>query len=161
MSESPDVRTNASGRYYTNGQSFSPDKWKTVVDLYDKEVESAGKCRSRKLTKVAGVSRSSADKAILHRMTGEPIRMKRGTVVRGVGSRIGLNPEHHAYLYELYKRKPRRPRDSYVSKIRKRYGINISEMFMSRWFKTIGPFKGNLRETSLFPPSKDSPRVSK
>ena len=153
MSESPDVRTNASGRYYTNGQSFSPDKWMTIIDFYDKEVETTGKCSSRELARVAGVSRSSASKAILHRMTGEPIRMKRGTAVRIVGSRIGLNPEHHAYLYELYKRKPSRPRDSYVSKIRKRYGINIPGVFMSRWFKTIGPFKGNLRDFPL-PPFK-------
>jgi hypothetical protein len=27
---------------------------------------------------------------------------------------------------------------------------------MSRWFKTIGPFKGTLRLTSKFPPAKDS-----
>ena len=122
-------------------------------------MEAAGKCSARRLSTLAGVSRTSAKKAIDHQMTGKVIAAKRGTKARGVGSRIGLLPEHHAYLYDLYKRKPGRPRDVYVYKMEKKYGISITEMFITRWFKNIGPFKGNLRETSLFPPDKDSPRV--
>ena len=35
------------------------------------------------------------------------------------------------------------------------FDIELSEMFITRWFKKIGPFKANLCLTSKFPPNKD------
>ena len=74
---------------------------------------------------------------------------------------IGFSAEHYAYIYTLYFRNPARTRDVYVSRLHKRSKISVSPELISLWFKTIGSFKENLRETSLFPLDKDSVRVQK
>ena len=85
-----------------------------------------------------------------------PPSLKQGNGRVGVGSMCGFTMEHHLYIYHLYQRNPSRQLLGYVKKIKKKFEITISEGFMSRWFKTIGPFKGTLRLTSKFPPAKDS-----
>ena len=83
-----------------------------------------------------------------------PPSLKQGNGRVGVGSMCGFTMEHHLYIYHLYQRNPSRQLLGYVKKIKKKIGITISEGFMSRWFKTIGPFKETLRLTSKFPPAK-------
>ena len=156
---SSNVSANTHGTYYQQGKSFSEDRWSYIIDIYDTITHDTGSCSIRQLARSASVSRNTAEKAIKFTHKGNIVYPNQGHLQRGVGVRKGLKSEHHAYLYRLYVRKPSRPRDAYVSKLRKRYGVQISVSTMSRWFKTMGPFKGNLRETSLFPPAKDSPRV--
>ena len=152
---------NKYGSYYVSGRPFTADRWVTIMDIYKDMVAMTGKCSIRQLAVVAGVSRTSAKKAIEYHEKGTIDYLPRGTKRKGIGSLIGFKPEHHAYIYELYSRKPSRPRDVYVSKLQEKFNISVSQQFISDWFKTIGPFKGNLRETSLFPPDKESPRVQK
>ena len=85
-----------------------------------------------------------------------PPSLKQGNGRVGIGSMCGFTMEHHLYIYHLYQRNPSRQLLGYVKKMKTKFGITISERFMSRWFKKIGPFKGTLRLTSKFPPAKDS-----
>ena len=56
--------------------------------------------------------------------------------------------EHHLYIYELYKSNPIIPLYGYCEELFNRFGIQVSEAFVKRWFDTIGPHKGSLRVTS-------------
>ena len=105
-------------------------------------MEAAGKYSARRLSTLAGVSRTSAKKVIEHQMIGKVIAAKRGTKARGVGSRIGLLPEHHAYLYDLCKRKPGRPRDVYVYKMEKNMASQSQRCLSHGGLRTLGLLRG-------------------
>ena len=48
----------------------------------------------------------------------------------------------------------------YVAAMFKReFDMDISRSFVSRWFHHIGPYKGTMRKTSIFPHKKGSPEV--
>lgn len=49
--------------------------------------------------------------------------------------------------------------EGYKQKLKKKFGLEVSPQFISRWFKEIGPFKGTMRKTSTFPPNRNSPEV--
>ena len=59
-----------------------------------------------------------------------------------------LNIDHHTYMYELYKNNPSMPLSGYCEEFFLRFGIQVSDVFIKRWFDTIGQFKGSLRVTS-------------
>ena len=59
-----------------------------------------------------------------------------------------LNINHHCFIYELYKNNPSMPLSGYCEEFFIRFGIKLSDVFIKRWFDTIGPFKGSLRVTS-------------
>ena len=85
-----------------------------------------------------------------------PSAARRGNMRRGVGSMKDLSGAHHFFIYRCYLRHPERSRASYVRKFHTEFNIELSEIFITRWFKNIGPFKGNLRLTSRFSPNKYS-----
>ena len=64
--------------------------------------------------------------------------------------------KHHQAIYSWYVKRPSRPIDGYVIKLKKRFGIIVSNSLMSKWFHSIGPFKGTMRLTSRFPPAKNT-----
>ena len=59
-------------------------------------------------------------------------------------------------MYYWYTKRPSRPIDGYVLKLQKHFGITVSNSLVSRWFHSIGPFKGTMRLTSKFPPAKNT-----
>ena len=81
---------------------------------------------------------------------------KRGHNKVGIGSLVNLKIHHHAFLYSLYKSNPGMPLYGYCEELSNHFNINVSEMFVKRWFDTVGPYKGTLRKTSNFPHHKDS-----
>ena len=82
----------------------------------------------------------------------------RGTNLRGPGPLAGLiDMEHHAYMYSLYCNNPKLPCDGYIYHIFKEFSILVSRLIITRWFQKIGPFKGTMRATSVFPPGKYTP----
>ena len=48
------------------------------------------------------------------------------------------------------------PLIGYLDVLEQSHDIIVSEIFIRRWFKTIGPFKGSLRATYRFPQGRDS-----
>ena len=101
--------------------------------MYDEIVEKDGKCSCRQLASQCRISKNSANKAINAAKPGTvPSASKFGHGKTGVGSLKKFEVEHHGYLYSLYLRNPSRPRIGYVEKIRKKYGIRISETFVTK-----------------------------
>ena len=153
------IHVNANGGYFENGKSFTQSKWTEIIAKYIREVNDNGSCSVRKLARIAMISRTSAQKAIdSYENRSEIVRKPRGTKRRGVGSLKKFEMKHHEYIYRLYRKNPSLPADGYIDKFYKKFGIEISRTFVSSWFHT-GPFKGTMRETSTFPPNRDSPRV--
>ena len=87
-----------------------------------------------------------------HNLDSTPFLKKNAR--KGVGSYKRLKMKHHAFIFSLYLSNPSLPNYGYFGEMKEKYGISISTSFISRWFKTIGPFKGNYRKTSRFPPAK-------
>ena len=54
------VNQDTRGGYYDDGKPFSPSKWATTLDQYEKEVEDHGKCTIRRLADRACISYCSA-----------------------------------------------------------------------------------------------------
>ena len=130
----------------------------SLGSLYQSEIEAHGSCTDRQLAVRGCVSRWAARKAIDSYEAGIvcPTPSVRGHGLRGVGAMSGLQMKHHEYLYKLYTANPSRPLDVYVSKLYKAFGLAITCSTMQRWFMTIGPFKGTMRVTSVFPDSRNS-----
>ena len=63
---------------------------------------------------------------------------------------------HHAFIFTLYLSNPALPNYGYCEEVERKFGIILSPTFITRWFRSIGPFKGNFRKTSKFPPAKYS-----
>ena len=144
------VCMNSNGGFYESGNSFSQSKWRSILEVYYRLLEKDGKCAVRTLAKEACISRSSAHKIIkLHKagVTSVPVS-KKGHGRKGTGSLYGLRMEHHLYIYQLYKSNPSMPLYGYCEELFNRFGIQVSDSFVKRWFDTIGPHKGSLRVTS-------------
>ena len=150
MSNVNTVYMNSNGGYYEHGSSFTQSKWRSVLQVYYAILEKNGKCTVRTLAKEAGVSNDSAHRIIKLQKSGMhsmPVS-KRGHGKRGIGTMKQLNIEHHTYIYELYKTNPSMPLSGYCEEFYNRFGIQVSDVFIKRWFDTIGRLKGSLRVTS-------------
>ena len=116
-------------------------------------------CSARRLATITGVSVRSALKAIdffEFGMENSPSGVSHGHGYSGPGSILGLQMEHHAFIYQLYVRNPSKPTAGYVQDLFDRFGVTVSNTTIHRWFMTIGPFKGTMRVTSRFPGSRNS-----
>ena len=149
------VDKNNQGGYYEKGRSFTPAKWFQIIALYQAELDLAGKCTIHRLTQIAKVGKHSAEKAITYYDLGFIPTLQKKTP-KGVGSLKGLKMKHHAFIYALYLSNPALPNYGYCEEMQKKFGICLSNSFITRWFKHVGPFKGNYRKTSRFPPAKYS-----
>ena len=149
------TENNSQGEYFEKGKAFGRAKWSEVIDFYQTEVKIAGKCSPRRLSQLARIGRKSADKAISYHHQGFIPSIQKQTV-RGVGSLKRMKMKHHAYIYTLYLSNPALPNYGYCEEMGKKFGLKLSPTFITRWFKTIGPFKGTFRKTSKFPPAKYS-----
>ena len=146
MNASSNLRLNGLGGVYSAGKAFPEAKWAEILIRYTNIILDEDQCSARCLSNECCISRGSASKVILYAEIGMlPPSLKQGNGRVGVGSMCGFTMEHHLYIYHLYQRNPSRQLLGYVKKIKKKIEITISEGFMSRWFKTIGPFKGTLR----------------
>ena len=128
MSRQPTVRRNMNGGYYESGSSFTHSKWVSILHDYETLLEKEGKCTVRMLAKAACISLHSAHRAInLHR-AGLSVMPKcqRGHGKKGVGSKKGFSVEHHAFLYDLYKRNPSMPTYGYCEEFKEIYGHSLS-----------------------------------
>ena len=104
---------------------------------------------------MAKIGRQTARKAIAFYAVGKIVPSQK-RAVKGVGVLKGMSMEHHAFIYCLYLDNPSRPNEGYCEELEREYGIRVSISFVTLWFKSIGPFKGNYRKTSRFPPAKFS-----
>ena len=150
------VHQNAVGGFYRPGKEFSKEKWVEIVAAYLATIEKDGKCSPWKLRQEAKISNHSALKAIAYYEAGIIPAVKRGHNRSGVGAFKSFEAKHDAYIYILYSKNPSRPIESYITKLRKKFGIDASESLITRWFHQVGPFKGTMRATSKFPPAKDT-----
>ena len=153
-SKHPAILLNNSCGMYQNGVPFASTRWAEVIQRYEREIQAHGECSSRRLATLERISRESARKAINHYRDGYsvvPVRMRRGHGLSGVGSLAGMVPQHHIFLYHLYKSNPARPLEGYVTEFVRKFGLVISGQLVSRWFQSIGPYNGSFRETSAFP----------
>ena len=149
------VDKNTQGGYYERGRKFGPAKWSTILQTYRTEVELNGKCTIRRLATLAQIGRNSAAKAVKYHDLGFIPSLSK-TTRKGVGSLKGLKMKHHAFIFSLYLSNPALPNYGYCEEMLKKFGISLSPTFITRWFKSIGPFKGTFRKTSKFPPAKYS-----
>jgi len=155
------IQNNDNGGVYAVGVALTEEKWVEIQSTYQQIVDNEGSCSVRRLANECKISKGSSNKAITFYNDGMvPFESKRGHGRHGIGSMYGLKMKHHQYIYQLYLENPSRPRLGYIKKIKRKFNIVLSESFITRWFHTIGPFKGTMRLTSVFPPNKDSSRVS-
>ena len=159
MNGQPIVRFNQYGGLYDHGRPFPRSKWVLLSLFYESEVYEYGCCSARRLATIIGVSVKSALKAIdffEFGMENSPSGVSHGHGYSGPGSILGLQMEHHAFIYQLYVRNPSKPTAGYVQDLFDRFGVTVSNTTIHRWFMTIGPFKGTMRVTSRFPGSRNS-----
>ena len=143
MPTEPTVSTNSNGGYYECGTAFSQSKWKSILDTYYHLLEKHGKCSIRTLVKEALISTSSAQKIIKLQQIGMnsvPVS-KKVHDESGTGSLLGLTVEYHLYMYELYKMNPSILLYGCSKELFKEFGIQVSDVFIKRWFDTVGPKK--------------------
>ena len=69
--------------------------------------------------------------------------------------------KHHAFIYALYLPNSALSNYEYHEEMQKKFSICLSNAFITRWFKNIGPFRGNYRKTSRFPLSKYSQLITR
>lgn len=158
MSDDKAVLHNGNGGLYEHGVAFSATKWYGIHQVYELELQRSGSCSVRRLASAAGISRSSAKKAIELYSDGgvNPVRSGRGHGRRGVGTMKMLSQQHFAFMYGLYLQNPSRPLDGYVDELRRRYGLIVNCELVSQWFKKAGRFEGSLRETSTYYSGRNS-----
>ena len=85
-----------------------------------------------------------------------PCREPQGYGRREVGLLSGCEPRHDAFMYELYLQNSSQPLNGYTQELQETFGLVISVRLTSRWFSTVGPFKGSLRVTLAFPSGRNS-----
>ena len=158
MNHSSTVLPNQYGGFYELGTSFTDSRWSSIMKTYSTICQNSGNCSVRTLAKEAKCSKASAHKVIVlcRRGMSTMPKKKRGHNKSGIGTLIDLKIHHHIFLYSLYKKNPSMPLYGYCAELLREFNINVSEMFMKRWFHTVGPYKGTLRKTSAFPHQKDS-----
>ena len=156
MSTTGTVLHNQYGGLYQEGVAFTATEWCSIINIYYSTCQIFGKCSVRTLAKKAKVSKAAAHKCIKmceRGMTTMPVK-KRGHNKKGIGSLSNLKIHHHVFLYSLYKSNPAMPLYGYCEELYRNHRIKVSEMFIKRWFDTVGPHKGTLRKTSNFPEKK-------
>ena len=153
------VHCNTNGGFYSNGRRFDDLKWAEIMSVVDALKLQNNKCTVRQLAKEAKVSRGMAHKAIQYHNEGLRHPPQRETEEKVVGSRLGLELEHHIFIYDLYRTNPKRPREEYCKCMKDRYGMICSPSFITNWFKNVGPYKGTMRIASKFPNARGSNRV--
>ena len=149
------VTKNKQGGYFERGKSFSRAKWADIIEIYHTEISLSGKCSTDCLAKLARIGWNTAAKAVRYYELGFVPSLQKKVVI-GVGSLKGLKMKHHAFIYALYLSNPALPNYGYCEEVERKFGISLSPTFITRWFRSIGPFKGNFRKTSKFPPAKYS-----
>ena len=161
MSDYRIVLRNVNSGLYEPGVPFSPTKWYTVHEFYEREMQNHGLCSERRLASVAGISRKSAKKAIHSFYCGSiiPFAASRGHGYKGVGTLIGLLPSHHSYMYDLYLDNLARPLDGYVEELEVRFGLVVNCEMIRQWFETVGNFPGKLRKTSTYNSGRNDART--
>ena len=110
------VQRNNNGGFYTqHREAFSKAKWMEIIEVYVDTItdsEDDSPCSTSKLSRLAGVSWKSAEKAILYYEAGVILDTgKRGHHRSGIGSlmKSRFDAQHCAYIYKLYRRNPARP----------------------------------------------------
>ena len=149
------VDKNNQGGYYEKGRSFTRPKWTEIIDSFQAELDSAGKCTIHHLTTIAKIGKHLVEKAVNYHTLGFIPSLQKKTP-KGVGSLKGLKMKHHTFIYALYLSNPALPNYGYCKEMQKKFGISLFNGFIRRRFKSIGPFKGNYRKTSCFPSAKFS-----
>ena len=141
------------------GRPFGRLKWFEVLEHYYEMLQTRDEVSIRELALSAKISFSSARKAKEMARVGYIMLIEQGHGRVGPGSRSGLSTmAHHAHMYNLYCRNPKLPADGYIFFMFRKFGCVLSRPTITRWFKTIGPFKGTMRLTSKFPPLKYTAR---
>jgi len=150
------VRINSHGGLYVNGVSFSDTKYLELVSKYTQLVNSGGVISAMEFAVREHVSITTARKVADMAKGGSIVIKPCGRPTRGIGSSYGFTEDHHTLIYSLYLENPTRSLEDYCVQFYDTTGINVSKSFMSRWFSSIGPYKGRMRYTSIFPPKKFS-----
>ena len=116
------------------------------------------RCSVHRLAAIVCTSVNLASKAIEIYQSGAamPHRERQGHGRRGAGSLSGWVPRHDAYMYELYLQNLSRPLTGYAQDLQDTLGFIIINKIISRWFSTIGPFKGTMCVTSSFPSGRNN-----
>jgi len=133
---------NENGGFYISGAEFGKAKWVEIIAIYfdaiNEATNSECSCSIRDLARKAKISNHSAAKAIAYHEAGYISRIRKGNGRNGVGAMKSFRTNHDAYIYLLYKQKPKRPIESYMSKFNKKFNIELSHSFITRWFHQIG-----------------------
>ena len=149
---------NAYGGFYEIGKRFTCAVWTSIANDYEKELQAHGSCTVRQLAARSRVSVNSARKAMDYYEIGVivPPCGIQGHGLSGVGSISGMRGEHHAFIYQLYSDNPSLPLEGYAEELERKFGLVVHQTTIQRWFMTIGPFKGTMRVTSVFPDGRNS-----
>ena len=72
----------------------------------------------------------------------------------GVGSRVGLSHEQECFILWLRFSDPFRSNEDYVRELYIKYGVQVSRMFVTRWFRNSFKKRGRLVTSELVPIDK-------
>ena len=147
------VVTNKNGGYFERGKLFTRAKWAEIIEIYNNNISLSGKCSTNCLAKLVRIRWITAAKEVHYSKLGFIPSYEKNKVV-GVGSLRGLKMKHHAFIFALYLSNPALPNYGYCKEVESKFGIILSPTFIIRWFRSIGPFKGNFRKTSKSPPGE-------
>ena len=149
---------NSNTGLHRKGKAFTLDRWLEIMEVYESELHqgSDNNCTPKNLAKLCKISLPSAKKAINFYTKGDITIKKRGHGRKGIGSIKELTMQHHLFIYDMYRKNRRLPSEAYIFEFQAAFHIKLSSSFITRWFHTIGPFKGTMRVTSKFPPAKYS-----
>ena len=125
------VQKNSQGGYFERGKKFGKAKWASVIDVYQTELNSAGKCSLDRLAQLAKIGRNAAIKAVTFYELGFIPSFLKNTA-KGVGSLKGLKMKHHAFIFALYLSNPALPNYGYCEEIEEKFGITLSNTFITR-----------------------------
>ena len=153
------VKTNKRGGVYSVGKAFSEDKWVLIIREYREEILREGECTTRRLAELCQISQRAACRAIGFAKNDRISLPRQGTPLRGPGSLIGLCFEQHRFIYDMYIKNPAATAEQYIVEFYREYDLVLSKTYISRWFHTIGPFRGTLCTNSVFPAAKNTVRV--
>ena len=129
-----------------------------IIGVCRQETEDAGKCAVRNLAELAKISKDSAHKGIEYHDIGIiiPSGCKQGHGITGIGCFSGMKIEHHVFIFQVYLNNLSMPNDGYVEELLHHFGVKVSTVTITRWFYTIGAYKGTMRVTPRYPHVRDS-----
>ena len=119
MLNSNNLLRNTNGGWYESGFTLSASKWATISEKYERELAENVSCSTGKLEALTDISTKSVRKLIKFFCQGNiiPLRDERVCGLMGIGTLVGLELVHHAFLYNLYVENPSRPLDRYVEEL--------------------------------------------